>query len=200
MKTLGILLLTLIPCSAASINFDNLSTSGGAVSLTNQYLASGVVFQDIYAAQNFPFNIVPPSAPNYASPFWVDTNPGYMEFVVPGNAGVNDFATTVSFTLVGLTTSTQHPGFFSGASVDALDLMGNVIPGQTVVIPAASTSTSNQILTFTGQVHELRFTHTDGTNGALPIDNLSFTLAPEPASFGLLGIGLLAAAAVRRRC
>src|SRR5262249_62435040 len=92
-----ILFAALVPCSAGVINFDDQSTSGGAVALTNQYLSSGVLFQDIYAAQNFKFNIFPPSVPNYASPFWVDLNPGFIIFVAPGNPGID---TTVSGVLI----------------------------------------------------------------------------------------------------
>ncbi len=183
------LLVTLLPCSGGSINFDDQATTTSTdVQLTNQYLSMGVVFQDMTASQRFKFNIVPPSTLNYATPFFVDLNPGLIIFVQPGNAAVNATVSTVSFTLVGLTVPDGHPGNYSGATIDALDLAGNVIPGQTVTIPGTATATSDQILTFTGAIHELRFTHTNGTSGAFPIDNLTF--APEPSSIGLLGAAL----------
>jgi hypothetical protein len=95
--------------------------------------------------------------------------------------------------------TTPPAGFYSGATIDALDLAGNVIAGQSLSVPATSTPTANQILTFTGAIHELRFTHTAGTSGAFPIDDLVF--APEPSSFGLLGFGLvpLSAFLLKRR-
>ena len=182
-----------LPLCAGTINFDDQNTAGGAVALTNQYAGSGVLFNDITAAQNFKFNIIPPSALNYASPFWTDLNPGTISFVSPLNSAVNAYVTSVSFTLVGLTATVQNPGNFSGATVDAIDLSGNVIAGQTVVIPATAVTGPNQVLSFTGNVHALRFTHTAATTGALPIDDLTFSQinVPEPSTFGLLAAGLL---------
>jgi hypothetical protein len=191
-KHLCVALALAAPSFAATINFDDQDTSGGAVQLTNQYASSGVLFSNIYAAQNFKFNIVPPSTPNYASPFWVDTNPGFITFVDPSNSAVNASVDTVSFTLVGLTASSQTPGNFSGAIVDALDLGGNIIAGQSETIPGTAATTANEVLTFTGDIHELRFTHVDGTSGALPIDDLvvgAITPVPEPSLLGLLGVG-----------
>ena len=95
----------------------------------------------------------------------------------------------------------QHPGSFSGATVDALDLAGNVIAGQSLIIPATSTPHPNQTFTFSGNVHALRFTQTANTTGALPIDDLTFgsvTPAPEPSTLVLLAGGL-AFRGLRRR-
>jgi hypothetical protein len=189
------------PLFAGTINFDDQNTIGGAVALSNQYASSGVLFSDIYAAQNFKFNIIPPSGLNYASPFWADLNPGFITFVDPANALQAAVVDTVSFTLVGLTASDAHPGNFIGATIDALDADGNVIAGQTVVVPATSVNTANQVLTFTGGVHELRFTMTSGT-GAFPIDDLvigNLSDVPEPSTFALLTAGGIFAAALRRR-
>ena len=194
-----------MPSRAGTINFDDQNTAGGAVQLSNQYASSGVLFSNLYAAQNFKFDIMPPSTPNYASPFWVDTNPGFIIFADPSNSGVAATVDTVSFTLVGLSATPSNPGNFSGATVDALDLDGNIIAGQSVTIPATSVATANQVFTFTGAIHELEFTHTAATTGALPIDDLvigTVTPVPEPSSSGLLaaGIALLLLPAFRRRC
>jgi hypothetical protein len=167
------------PMWAININFDDQSTSGGAVQLSNQYASSGVLFNNIYAAQSFVSNIFPPSAPNYASPFWVDLNPGSIIFVDPANSSIDATVDSVSFTLVGLTADTLHPGNFSGATIEALDLNGNAIAGQTMVIPGTDVSTANQILTFTGAIHELEFIQTAG----------NLTNTPEPASLGLFTAG-----------
>lgn len=89
--------------------------------------------------------------------------------------------------MVGLSTPTGHPGNFSGATIDALDAGGNVI--QTRNVAGTGSSTSNLDLTFTGQVHALRFTHTPSTTGVLPFDNLTFealTTVPEPSSVALV--------------
>ncbi|HEY4360716.1 MAG TPA: PEP-CTERM sorting domain-containing protein [Bryobacteraceae bacterium] len=200
MTKLAVLSLAIaLPLCAGTINFDDQDTAGGAVTLTNQYASSGVLFNDITAAQNFKFNIFPPSTLNYASPFWTDLNPGTISFVDPLNSATNAFVSSVSFTLVGLTSTVPNPGNFGGAMVDALDLSGNVIPGQSIVIPATSVTGPNQILTFTGDIHALRFTHTAATTGALPIDDLTFgaLTVPEPSTFGLLAAGLLLT--IRRR-
>lgn len=197
MSFLGLMMLTSATATTV-INFDNLATGSGAVQLTNQYAASGVVFDQIYAAQNFIFNIVPPSSPNYASPFWTSTNPGTIFFVDPANSNVAAYTGIVTITMVGLSTPQGHPGSYSGATIDALDAGGNVIQTQTV--PAISTASSNLDLTFTGQVHALRFTHTPTTVGALPFDNLSFealTDVPEPSSMALM-LGALAAIGLHR--
>jgi len=198
---LGFWGLVILPAANATtvINFDNLSTSPSSVALTNQYAASGVLFDQINAAQNFVFNIVPPSSPNYASPFWSSTNPGEILFVDPADSNVAAYTSSVTITMVGLSTPAGHPGSFSGATLDALDVGGNVI--QTQVIPGTSSATANLDLTFTGQVHALRFTHTPTTTGALPFDNLTFeslTTVPEPSTFALM-FGTLAVFAIKRR-
>jgi hypothetical protein len=133
-RILPFTLLLIAPLCATTINFDDQATSGGAVQLSNQYASVGVVFNDLFAAQSFKSNITPPSAPNYAAPFWSDLNPGTITFVDPSNPLNNASVDSASFILVGLNTSAQTPGFFSGATVDALDLSGNIIAGQSVII------------------------------------------------------------------
>ena len=202
MRSVFFVLALALPLCADTINFDDQNTAGGAVPLTNQYAANGVIFNNISAAQNFKFNIIPPSALNYASPFFGNTNPGLISFVDPSNSAVNGTVTTVTFTLVGLTSTVAHPGFFSGATIDALDLGGSIIAGQSITIPAASVTTANQVLTFAGPIHALQFTHIAGTNGLLPIDDLTFgaiTPTPEPSTVLLLGGGLLVLGALRKR-
>jgi hypothetical protein len=178
------------------LNFDDQATAPSGIAsvpLTNQYAAQGVIFSLIDASQSFKFNIVPASSPNYATPFFGNGGPGNFKFVEPGNPAVDGFVDQVSFTLLGLTASDAHPGTFSGATIDALDLNGNVIAGQTQIIPTTSATTANEVLTFTGQVHEIRFTLTPGTSGLLPFDDVSFgaVMTPEPGTFLLLGAALL---------
>ena len=145
--------------------------------------------------------MIPASSPNYASLFFGNSGPGDFIFVDPTNSAINAVATGVSFTLVGLNTATA-PGQYSGATIEALDIFGNVIAGDTQVIAPTSTTTSSQVLSFAGQVHEIRFT-LNGGSGILPFDDLTFrTLAvptPEPGTFALIGAGLLIAAFRRRR-
>ncbi len=60
-RCLCVALTVVTPLCATTINFDDQATSGGAVQLSNQYASSGVLFNDIYAAQSFKFNVIPPS-------------------------------------------------------------------------------------------------------------------------------------------
>jgi hypothetical protein len=200
----GMLLAAAVTLTAGTVlNFDDQPTAPSGISgvdLTNQYASQGVVFNSIDASQSFKFNITPASSPNYASPFFNGGSPGTFAFVDPADPAQNAFVDTVSFTLLGLTATTAHPGFFSGATIDALDLNGDVIPGETQIISATSVTTSNLTLTFTGEVHEIRFTQTAGTSGLLPFDDLTFgaVMTPEPATFGLIGAALVLAGCVRR--
>ena len=144
------------------------------------------------------FNIVPPSARNYASPFWTSTNRGTITFVDPTNSNIAAYTSSVTITMVGLSTPVGHPGSFSGAAIDALDAGGNVI--QTKNVPGTSSATGDLDLTVTGQVHALRFTYTPDTAGALPFDNLAFealTDVPESSSAALV-MAALAAIGLKR--
>jgi hypothetical protein len=193
----GLILATGAGLSATTINFDDQVTqpSGIAgVALTNQYASEGVMFSLIDASQSFKSNVTPTSGPNYASPFFDNTGPGSFIFVNPANTLQNASVSQVSFTLLGLTSTMATPGNFSGATIEALDLSGNVISGQTEAISATSVTTSNEVLTFTGQVHEILFIQTGGTSGVLPFDDVTFgtvTPSPEPGTLALLGSALM---------
>jgi hypothetical protein len=193
----GLILAAGAGLSATTINFDDQTTQStgiAGVALTNQYASEGVILSLIDASQSFKSNISPTSAPNYASPFFDNTAPGSFMFVNPANTSQNAYVSQVSFTLLGLTSTMANPGNFSGATIEALDLNGNVIAGQTQTIGATSVTTSNEVLTFTGQVHEILFTETGGTSGLLPFDDVSFgtvTPSPEPGTLGSLGAALM---------
>jgi hypothetical protein len=110
------------------------------------------------------------------------------------------YTNSVTITIVGLTTSNVHPGNFSRATIDALDLAGNVIAGQSQIVPATNTTTNNVDLTFVGPVHALRFTQAPGPQGILPLDNLTFaalTPVPEPST-GMLLLSAIAGLAMFR--
>jgi hypothetical protein len=201
--SLSALFIMAAPCLMATttINFDDILTGSGPVQLTTQYEASGVIFDQISASQQFKFNIIPPSAPNYASPFITSLAPGTISFVDPANFATAAYSQNVTLTLVGLTASDAHPGNYSGATINALDLQGNVITGQTQVVPGVNTTTPNTQITFTGQIHALRFTIDPSTAGTFPIDNLTFdtlTGVPEPSTL-ILTLSAVAAVVLRRR-
>jgi hypothetical protein len=184
-----------VPAAATTINFDDSNVV--PLQLSNQYASSGVIFDQIERSASFVFNVVPASSPNYATPFWSSSNPGTFDFVDPTDAAIEAFTDSVTITMIGLSTPAGHPGNFSGATIDALDVFGNVIPGQTQTIAGTSTQTSDLSLTFTGQIHALRFTQTPGTSGVLPFDNVTFgSLAsiPEPSTVLLVGIAAIAVA------
>ena len=188
---------------AGSINFDDQPTgpgSAGSLALGSQYLSQGVLFSNMEVSKAFNFNVTPTSSPNYATPFFSNLNPGSFQFVDP-NSRVDAYVDTVSFTLLGLTANVAHPGSFSGATIEALDLFGNVIAGDTQVIPGTSTTTSNVVVTFTGQVHEILFTQTQGTAGIFPIDDVTFSAVttPEPGGFLIAAGGLLVLLGRRRK-
>jgi hypothetical protein len=188
---------------AGSINFDDQATGagiGGSLALSSQYLSQGVVFNNMEVSKAFTFNVVPTSSPNYATPFFTNLNPGSFQFVDPITL-VDAYVDTVSFTLLGLTVNTDHPGSFSGATIQALDLLGNVITGDTQIIPGTSTTTSNVVVIFTGQVHEIVFTQTAGTSGIFPLDDVTFSAVttPEPGGFLIAAGGLLVLLGRRRK-
>jgi hypothetical protein len=206
MKILKIAVLAMAGSAAlvaGSINFDDQPTGpgiAGSLALGSQYLAQGVLFSNMEVSKAFPFNVTANSSPNYASPFWANLNPGSFQFVDP-NTLVDAYVTSVSFTLLGLTTNVDHPGNFSGATIEALDLLGNVITGDTQVVPGTTTATSNVVVTFTGQVHEILFTHTPGTSGIFPIDDFTFSAitTPEPGGLLIAAGGLLVLLGRRRK-
>jgi MYXO-CTERM domain-containing protein len=206
MKILQIAVLGIAGCaalSAGSINFDDQPTGpgiAGSLALGSQYLAQGVLFTNMEVSKAFAFNVTASSSPTYATPFWTNLNPGSFQFIDP-NSMVDAYVNSVSFTLLGLTTNTDHPGNFSGATIQALDLLGNVITGDTQVIPGTTTNTSNVVVTFTGQVHEILFTQTPGTSGIFPLDDLNFSAitTPEPGSLLIAAGGLLMLLGRRRR-
>ena len=183
--------------AATFVNFDDQTSP--PLPLTNQYAGSGLLFSNITRASSFSFNIIPLSAPNYVSPFFGTSAPGLIEFVDPADSSVDLITNSVTITMVGLATPPGHPGNYSGATIDALDIFGNVIAGQTQVINATSTATSDFDLTFTGELHGLRFTQTAGTTGLLPFDDLRFgplSSVPEPStdvlvSGALTGLALI---------
>lgn len=193
----GLILAAGAGLSATTINFDDQvtqSTGIAGVALTNQYASEGVMFSLIDASQSFKFNVTPTSGVNYASPFFDNTAPGSFMFVNPANTSQSAYVSQVSLTLLGLTSTVAKPGNFSGATIEALDLGGNVISGQTQAIGATSVTTSNEVLTFTGQVHEILFMQSGGTSGVLPFDDVTFgvvTPSPEPGTLALLGAALV---------
>jgi hypothetical protein len=205
-QTLRLPVLLLSGCAmmfGGVINFDDLPTGpgiAGSLAVTNQYQSLGVLFSNIEASKAFTFNITPTSPPNYASPFFTSLNPGLFEFVAPSTFAPA-YVNSVTLTMLGLTSTGAHPGFFSGATIEALDLLGNVIPGDTQVIPAVTSTDSAFSLTFTGQVHEILFTETPGTSGLLPFDDLTFgpIQTPEPSAALLTGTALLLSGLLRRR-
>ena len=192
-------LFFVLPAHAGSVvDFDGLVTD---VALSNQFAGLGVLFTNIEASARFTSNVVPVSGPNYASPFWTNTNPGLITFVDPSNSATAATSDNIAFTLNALTTSLA-PGWFSGATVDALDLLGNVIGSHTIQPQSVSGSTNTVF--FTGQIHALRFTYIANPNGlgALPFDNLTFDTpvgTPEPATFAMAGLAL-AALGITSRC
>jgi hypothetical protein len=197
------MVLVAVPAAATTLNFDDqptVSVGIGGILLTNQYAAQGILFNSIDASQSFKKNIFPPSTPNYASPFFGTTGPGSFYFVDPANSTTNTTTNSVTFTLVGLNTTTA-PGNYSGATIDALDLSGNVIAGQTIIVPAVASTTSDVTVSFAGPIHEIRFTQTVGTTGLLPFDNLTFgpLAVPEPSTAALGTLGLFLTVYLRRR-
>lgn len=195
-----LLLMAATPwCHATTINFDNV---GSPTALSNQYAAQGVIFNQIEATAQFATSVVPVSSPNYATPFYFGTGPGTISFVDPSNPSNGAYADSVTITLNGYN---NVGGWFSGASIDAIDPLGNVIAGQTQTIaPTNGTNTSNTSVTFTGQIQALRFTNIPNPSGLgiFPFDDLTFgvlTPVPEPSMFGILGLTTFSVWIARRR-
>jgi hypothetical protein len=190
-------MLAVLPgAQAAVINFDNLSAP---VALSNQYASQGVMFSQIEATGQFVTSVMPGSAPNYATPFYTNQNPGSLWFTDPNDASVAAYTDSVTITLDGYH---NVGGWFDGAIIDALDLNNSVIPGQSqTILPSNGTDYGPSTITFTGQVHGLEFTNilNAGRPGIFPFDNVTFgalTDVPEPGTWVV--VGLLAAFGRRR--
>jgi hypothetical protein len=201
----GLVLLFIIVaahwCHATTVNFDNVVSP---MALSNQYAAQGVIFNQIEATGQFTTSVVPVSSPNYATPFYFSAAPGSLSFVDPANPSNGAITDSVTITLNGFN---NVGGWFSGATIDAIDAFGNVIAGQTqTVAPTNGTAEPNTNLTFTGQIQGLRFTNIPNPSGLgiFPFDDLTFgalTPVPEPSMsmFGIAGLALFSAWMARRR-
>jgi hypothetical protein len=122
-------------CQATTINFDNVASP---TALSNQYAAQGVVFNQIEAAAQFATSVVPVSSPNYATPFYFGTGPRSLTFVDPSNPSNGAYADSVTITLNGYN---NVGGWFSGATIDGIDPLGNGIAGQTQTMPPPTSRT-----------------------------------------------------------
>ncbi len=181
---------------AATINFDSLADG---TALTNQFAASGVIFNAGFTTQSNVFGgtFLVPSPPEYAT---VSGNPSFI-FSLGGVNTVTDF---VSFDNPGLTSSGS---FLTGAMVQALDLSGNVLGSMTVppVGPNQARPISTTRFNVAG-IHAISFTRIANPAGGalLAIDNVTFdapvlpAAVPEPASVWMLAVGI-AGVAVKRR-
>ncbi len=142
------------------------------------------------------------SSPNYATPSYSSQNSGTLWFVDPADSSIQAYVDSVSITLDGYHNT---GGWFDGANIVALDLGGLPIAGQTVTVqPSNGVDYASSTLTFTGQIHALRFDNipNQGRLGILPFDDLTFgaeTDAPEPSTMLLAGVLLCAAWPMRRR-
>src|SRR5581483_11891211 len=204
-----LLLGSIALAGATTINFDDLNTSGGNVSLNSQY--AGVTFDTVpngssgctgssgcgfVARQDTTGGVIVPSSPNYAA--------------VSGNAGVNvfiDFAAPAevnSIDLLGLTGG--GGGFYDGATITFLD-SSNAAIGAPVVInpvgPSGSTIGTSTMTFNVSNVSHIEISKVQNNNGAalFGFDNLVYTSSvPEPASMLMIGGGLgLLGLALRRR-
>jgi hypothetical protein len=201
-RTLALVSLAFVaalPGRATIIDFDTII---GPVALTNQFASQGVMFSGIEATGQFATSVAAVSTPNYATPFYSTTNPGLLWFVDPANPSQDAYVTSVSITLNGYN---NVGGWFDGATIEALDEGGNVIAGQTQVIPPTNgTDYGSTIVTFSGPVHALEFDNilNSGRLGIFPFDNLTFgaeSPVPEPSSWLLVLSVIVAAWFVRRR-
>jgi hypothetical protein len=177
-------------CLAGVINFDSIT---GPVALTNQYAPQGVMFSQIELTAQFATSVVAVSAPNYATPFYSNANPGMLWFVDPSDSSIAAYVNSVSITLNGYN---NVGGWFDGAVIDAFDPSNVLISSQTIS-PTSGTNYGSMTITFTGQVHELQFNNilNAGRLGILPFDDLTFGAAtdvPEPSTWLLSGFTLIA--------
>ena len=195
----SLVLAAALPGRATVINFDSLT---GPVALTNQFASQGVMFSAIVATGQYVTSVVAVSTPNYATPFYSDSNPGLFWFVDPGNPSQDAYVTSVSITLNGYN---NVGGWFDGATINALDEWGNVIAGQTQVIPPTSgTDYGSTTITFSGQIHELEFNDIPNATrlGIFPFDDLTFgpeTDVPEPSTWLFVASAVAVGWFVRRR-
>jgi hypothetical protein len=157
--------------SAAVLDFDSIP-SGTTVS--NQFLGQAIgVFGAEVMENSYGGTVLVPSPPNYLT---ILGETALFSFQLNGRPAVTD---RVTFDSLGLTDS---GGYLSGATVNALDLHGNLIATAIVqpVGPRQSRSVSTTSFSVPG-IHAIIFTRIENPAGPalLAIDNLSFN-SPVP--------------------
>ncbi|MEQ1946370.1 MAG: putative Ig domain-containing protein [Bryobacteraceae bacterium] len=171
--------LSILPAYGSVATFD--SFADGA-SLTNQLASAGIVANGILVSSNtFGGAISPSSSPNYLRIVDQQT----ITFVRPLNAAVNLSATNVSIVALGVSAIGQ----IDGATIQAFDINGNLIDTKTVNPAGPNVTIPNQTLTFSGSVHQLKFTRIVNPNGSgtMPFDDLRYSLQESSGSVTVPG-------------
>ena len=184
---------------AGIISFDSLDAAAGPITVTNQFSAIGVIFEDLFIrdVSGVGFYETGPASGAHTPP-----NVGILNneipfnllitatFVVPpsGMPGVTDQVEVVAFdTEVGSVLATMK----------AFDIDNNVIDSVTVLAPGANRAT---IGVSGSGIHRVTLeTDVDGAS----FDNFTFgeiTALPEPSSATMFAGILTGVAVVSRRC
>ena len=177
------------PSYAAFITFDELS-DGDVVA--NQYAGLGVVFS---STAGHEIRVITAPAFNGSKPNLICTGvvAGYLDC---SNEVILNFATAVD----GLTFDGLANDNSIGSSFATLDVFQNFQLTHTfaLLVSQGHLNPDHQDLSAYSGITEIRiYNNTD--QGGTAYDNFSFAETPEPATFGLAGIAVLALAAARKR-
>lgn len=172
-----------MPAAAVTINFDGASGPIGAT-----YAGSGVTFSN---AQTFVFGLAGETPPNTVASISSD------QFFGPGDAVVATFAFDVtSVSILGLDIGE------AGLRLEAFDSTLALVDFDQFVGVGIGSGNINTLSVADPGIRSVRiFQITPCCGDGVGFDNFSFEAAPAPApaTLGLLGLGLLGLAAVRRR-
>jgi hypothetical protein len=183
------------PIHATTIDFDSLigGAIGGGEPVTDQYQSLGIIFSDSYAGGASANDTITSLMAGASGPnvLWVDQGSGSLT----GQYLQIDFAEAINHveTLFGISRNAN----FTMEAYGRLGLLGSISSiGDTTIEDLASGTAA---LTFDGITSIHMFSLINGNSVNFSIDNLTVSVVPEPATWILVSLGLLATGVMATR-